>query len=305
MKKVIIIIALFLLASKGTGQQEVMVSQYMFNGLFINPAYAGSHEYISSSLLHRTQWVNFSGAPTTALLAVDGAIPNRNVGLGLIVAHDRIGVTEQTDIHGNYAYQLRLGEGKLAFGIKAGVSNYTYRNNKLTVWDANDELFTGNNNVWLPKFGGGAYYFTEKFYVGLAVPNLLAYDPERTFGLDINEVSSLRRHYYVNGGYVVVLSKQFKLKPSFLLKYEPTAPVQVDLNMHLLFIDHYWLGCSYRTGDAVSVMAEYQTNNRIRFGYAYDITTSKIRKYSAGTHEIMIGFDFGKAALKIKSPRYF
>jgi type IX secretion system PorP/SprF family membrane protein len=249
--------------------------------------------------------VNFSGSPKTALLAVDGLLPNRNVGLGLIVAHDRIGVTEQTDIYGNYAYQLRLGEGKLAFGLKAGASNYTYRNDKLVVWDGNDELFTGNNSVWLPKFGGGAYYFAELWYAGIAVPNLLAYDPERTFGLDVNEVSSLRRHYYVNAGYVWVMNSILKLKPSFLLKYEPTAPVQVDLNLHLLFVDHYWLGASYRTGDAVSVMAEYQTNNRFRVGYAYDITTSRIRKYSAGTHEIMIGYDFGKDKIKIKTPRYF
>ena len=125
-KHLIILFALVTIAVKG--QQDVMVSQYMFNGLFLNPAYAGSHKYISSSLLQRTQWVGFSGAPRTLLLAVDGLVPStENMGLGLIVSNDRIGSTEQTDVYANYAYQIKLGKGKLAFGLKAGVSNYIFK----------------------------------------------------------------------------------------------------------------------------------------------------------------------------------
>lgn len=304
MKKLIILI-ITLTGLSSVAQQDIMVSQYMFNGMFLNPAYAGSHKYISSTLLHRTQWVNFAGAPRTALLAVDGEIKGKNMGLGLVVSNDRIGAAEQTDISANYAYMLKLGEGKLAFGIRAGVSNFILRGSKLTYWDDNDDVFTGKRTVWLPKFGTGVYYHTEKWYAGLIVPTLLAYDPSRSFGFDVNEASFLRRHYYLNGGYVFKLNETFKLKPSTLIKYEPSAPVQADINLNLLYKDMVWVGGSYRTGDAVTFMVEYQTNFRFRVGYAYDMTLSNLRKYNRGSHEIMIGYDFGKDLVKIKTPRYF
>jgi len=304
MKKLMIILIGFIQLNI-SAQQDLMVSQYMFNGLFLNPAYAGSHKYISSSLLHRTQWVNFAGAPRTALLAVDGAIENKNMGWGAIVSNDRIGAMEQTDIYGNYSYFLKLGEGKLSFGLKAGISNYIMKGNKLTIWDANDEVFTDKKTAWLPKFGTGVYYYTAKWYAGFAVPTLLAYQSGQNFSFDVNNASFLRRHYYLNGGYVFTLNEKFKLKPSTLLKFEPSAPVQADINLNLIYNDMLSFGTSYRTGDAVSFMIEYQTNTRFRVGYAYDFTTTKMNRYSNGTHEIMIGYDFGKDLVKIKTPRYF
>jgi type IX secretion system PorP/SprF family membrane protein len=286
-------------------QQDLMVSQYMFNGLFLNPAYAGSHPYVSSSLLHRTQWVNFDGAPKTALFAIDGAIPDKNMGLGLILANDRIGATERNDISANYAYQLRMKKGKLAFGIRAGAINYMMRAKEVKLWDANDDVFADRRSVWIPKVGFGTYYFAEKWYAGFSVPTLLAYETNKDFSFDINQATFLRKHYYLNAGYVYKINDQFKLKPSFLIKYLPAAPLQADLNLHLLYRDQFWIGTSYRTGDAVTFMVEYQTNNRFRIGYAYDATTSRLRNYSFGTHEIMIGYDFGKNLVLVKTPRYF
>jgi len=288
-------------------QQDPMISQYMFNGLFLNPAYAGSHKYISSSLLYRSQWLNFPGAPQTSLLAVDGLVPSKanNMGLGLIVAHDQIGATEQTDIFANYAYQLRLGKGKLAFGMKAGASNYIFKSDGVTVWDANDAVFTGRRTAWLPKVGAGLYYFTDRWYAGLSVPTLVAYDAHHDFTFDVNKGTFVNRHYYLTGGYVFTLSPTVKLKPSMLLKYLPSAPVEADINLNLLYREKFWVGASYRSQDAVVIMLEYQSNARFRIGYAFDYSTSKIRKYSAGTHEIMIGYDFGKDLMKIKTPRYF
>lgn len=306
MKKIAVIIAIAL-SFVTKAQQDIQISQYMFNGLFLNPAYAGSHKYVSSSLLHRTQWVNFSGAPKTMLFAVDGLLPGKseNMGAGLILSNDRIGATEQTDIYANYAYQLKFKTGKLAFGLKAGVSNYILKSDKLIYWDSNDEVFSGKKTAWLPKFGFGAYYFSEKWYAGLSIPTLLAYDSKSNFSFDVNQATFLQRHYYLYGGYVFKLNDMFKLKPSSMIKYLPAAPVEVDINMNLLYKDMIWLGASYRTGDAVVLMIEYQTNTRFRVGYAYDITTTKIRKYSSGTHEIMIGYDFGKDLVKVKTPRYF
>jgi type IX secretion system PorP/SprF family membrane protein len=307
MKKSIILIFVVLFNITSKAQQDPMISQYMFNGLFLNPAYSGSHKYVTSSLLHRTQWVDFSGAPKTSLLAIDGLIPSKseNMGLGLIITHDRIGATEQTDIYANYAYQIKLKKGKLAFGIKAGASNYVFKSDNVTVWDQNDEVFTGRRTAWLPKFGFGAYYFAEKWYAGLSIPTLMAYDANRNFNFDVNEGSFLNRHYYAYGGYVFKLNEQLKLKPSTLLKYLPAAPIEADINLNLLYKDQFWIGVSYRSQDAVVFMVEYQTNSRFRVGYAFDLTTTKIRKYSSGTHEIMIGYDFGKDLIKVKTPRYF
>jgi type IX secretion system PorP/SprF family membrane protein len=307
MKKPIILIFVAMLNITAIAQQDPMISQYMFNGLFLNPAYSGSHKYVTSSLLHRTQWVDFSGAPKTSLLAIDGLIPSKseNMGLGLIVTHDRIGATEETDIYANYAYQLKLKKGKLAFGIKAGASNYVFKSDNVTVWDANDGVFTGRRTAWLPKFGFGAYYFTNNWYAGISLPTLLAYDVNRNFNFDVNKGTFLNRHYYAYGGYVFKLNEQFKLKPSTLIKYLPAAPVEADINLNLLYRDQFWIGMSYRSLDAIVFMVEYQTNNRFRVGYSFDLTTSKIRKYSSGTHEIMMGYDFGKDLIKIKTPRYF
>ena len=306
MKRILLITAAILFSITVKAQQDVMVSQYMFNGLFLNPAYAGSHKYFSSSLLHRSQWVGFAGAPQSSLISVDGPLMNQTMGVGLIVSNDHIGVTDQTDIYGNYSYHLPLGKGKLAFGIKAGVSRYYSKYDQLTYWDQGDQVFSSNiKTKWLPKFGFGTYYYAEKWYAGLSIPTLVAYDKDHDFSLDVDKSSDIRRHYFLTGGYVFELNKLFKLKPSVLFKYTPAAPLQADINLNLLYNDQFWFGVSYRTLDAVTVLIEYQTNYRFRVGYAYDFTTSTIRNYSSGSHEILIGYDFGKDLIKVKTPRFF
>lgn len=307
MKKTIILI-LIAIAGFVRAQHDVMISQYMFNGLFLNPAYAGSHKYFSSTLLHRNQWVNFTGAPKTFLASVDGLIPTKseNMGMGLIISNDRIGAREQTDIYANYAYQLKFkNNDKLAFGLKAGVSNYQFKNEKLTYWDGNDQVFAGRKSAWLPKFGFGAYYFSANWYAGLSIPTLLAYDSKKDFSFDVTQASFLQRHYYLYGGYVFKLNEQFKLKPSALIKYLPSSPMEADINVNLMYKDQIWIGAGYRSLDGLVFMAEYQTNTRFRVGYAYDAPLTKMKLYSAGSHEIMIGYDFGKNIVKIKTPRYF
>lgn len=297
---------LLIFCSQAFAQQDIMISQYMFDGLLINPAYAGSHKYFSSSLLHRTQWVGLDGAPKTGIFAIDGPVNNEKMGIGLIVSSDRIGITDQKDIFGNYSYHLKLGKGKLAFGLKAGVSKYSYKFNNLVYWDTNDQIFAGTvTSEWLPKFGTGLYYYADRWYAGLSVPTLFAYDPRNNFGKDVNRSGFVKRHYYFVSGYLFDLNSNFKFKPSFLLKYVESAPMEVDLNANLLYRDQFWFGLSYRSNDAFTAMVEYQTKSRFRFGYAHDFTTSKLKEYSSGTHEIMIGYDFGKELIKVKTPRYF
>ena len=308
MKKIILTLFVTgLVTLHAKAQQDVMVSQYMFNGLLLNPAYAGSHNYFTSTLMHRSQWIKLEGAPVTSTLAIDGPIKNKNMGLGLIVFHDQIGATDQTDIHANYSYHLRLGKGKLAFGIKAGVSRYMYNTDQLVYWDQTDNVYLEGKKqtAWLPKFGFGTYYYTEKWFAGLSIPTLLAYDKNYTFGADVNNSALVDRHYMATCGIIFKLNEDFKMKPSTLIKYVPTAPLQADLNMHILYKDQFWLGASYRTGDAVVAMIEYQTNFKLRVGYSFDFTLSNIRRYSSGTHEIMLAYDFGKNSSPTGKVKFF
>lgn len=288
-------------------QQEALVSKNVFNGLLLNPAYAGSHPYFCSALVYRSQWTGFDGAPHTQLLELDGPLAKETMGVGLVVSHDKIGVTEQTDFYGSYAYKLKLGEkNKLAFGLRAGVSNYMAKLSTLTVWDSGDDAF--NNNIQtslIPKFGFGAYFYSEKYFAGFAIPTLIAYDSDYSFSFNINKSSFVRRHYYINGGYVFTLNEKMKVKPTMMLKYVPAAPLQMDLSGSLIYKDMFTFGLAFRTGDAMVGMLEYRTAQRIRIGYAYDFTVSKLRYYSSGSHEIVLGYDFGAGKDKNVSPRYF
>lgn len=307
MKKIILIITAGLfVVSQSNAQQDPMVSQYMFNGLYLNPAYAGSHDYWTSTLSYRNQWVGFDGAPETAIAAVDGPIANKNMGLGVILLHDRIGVTRQNTALFNYAYQIKTSStSKFALGVNAGFSQFSARLSELTVWDE-DQVFQNDiTSKILPRFGVGAYYFGDKHYIGLSVPTLFAYQKGMDFNFDLSRASFLRRHYLFTAGYVFETSKDIKLKPSILLKYVKSAPLEADFNLSTVYKDKFWIGASFRTGDAVAIILEYQTNSYFRVGYAYDITVSKLRNYSQGSHEIMIGIDFGRDLVKMKTPRYF
>ena len=293
-------------ATSAHAQQDPMVSQYMFNGLYLNPAYAGSHDYWSSTLTFRNQWVGLEGAPETAIAAVDGPISAKNMGLGLILLHDKIGVTRQNTAILNYAYQLKLNKNsKLAFGINAGFSQFNARLTDLTVWDQDQVFDSDITSKVIPRLGVGAYYFGKKHYVGISIPTLFAYQKDLNFNFDLSRASFLRRHYLLTAGYVFDVAKNLKLKPSVLFKYVENTPLEVDFNLSAVYQNKFWLGTSFRTYDAVAVILEYQTNSFFRVGYSYDITVSKLRKYSNGSHEIMIGIDFGKELVKVKSPRYF
>jgi type IX secretion system PorP/SprF family membrane protein len=306
MKKLTLTLIVIMFCIRAIAQQDPMLSQYMFNGLFLNPAYAGSHRYFSSSMLYRTQWVGFDGAPRTSLFAIDGPIKNEKMGVGLIVAHDQIGVTRQTDVMGNYAYNIQLGKGKLAFGIKGGFGTYNAKVTDLTYWDKGDQIYANDiQSKFIPKFGFGTYYHTENWYAGFSIPTLLAYESGKDFKLDVEKSSFVRRHYLLTAGYVYSINELWKFKPSVLIKSVNNAPTEIDLNASIFYKDMIWFGCSYRSKDAVVLIAEYQANMQFRIGYAYDITLSRLNSYSNGTHEIMIGYDFGKDIIKVKTPRYF
>lgn len=279
----------------------------MFNGLLLNPAYAGTHEYFSASALHRSQWVKFDDSPVSQVFSIDGPIAKNKLGVGLLVTNDKLGVTSALDVSGNLSYKLDLGVGHLSFGLKAGISSYSANLNDIVVWDNDDPLYAQGNisNEMVTKFGFGMYYYAEKFYAGLSVPTI--YSMDKSIISDNSEESNFfTQHYYLNTGYVIETSSIFAIKPSILVKYEPSAPVEVDLNCNFLFFQKFWLGAGYRTGDAIVGMLEYNITPQLRAGYAYDYTLTDIADYSSGSHEIMIAFDFGKnVQIKTRSPRYF
>jgi type IX secretion system PorP/SprF family membrane protein len=169
--------------------------------------------------------------------------------------------------------------------------------------DAGDPLYLSNQSIWTPKFDFGVYYYGDRYYLGLSVPNVLAID-SRTVD---NKEAGLKRHFFFNGGYVWDLGKNgnVKFKPSFLVKFEPAAPITFDINAHFLFFDRLWAGASYRYNNAIVGMLQFQITSKLRLGYAYDYTTTAIRSYQGGSHEIMIGYDFAKTQVKIVHPRYF
>lgn len=265
--KIILTAALALALQGVQAQQEVMVSQYMFNGLFLNPAYAGTHAYGSASLLHRDQWTGVTGAPQTSMLAYDAPLMGNKMGVGFSMVHDVIGVSRDLQMDAHYSYHLRLGSGRLAFGLKAGLSVYSARLSELTYWDAGDAVF-GNDisNKLVGKFGFGTYWYDGVSYIGLSVPTLYAADEAITADVEGAMAHYFTQHYYLYAGRVFHLNEYFDVKPSVLVKYQPEAPFAVDVNCNVLYKERFWLGAGYRTGEAVVGMVEYQVNPHLRLG---------------------------------------
>ncbi|MCB0515727.1 MAG: type IX secretion system membrane protein PorP/SprF [Chitinophagales bacterium] len=292
-------------------QQDAQYTQYMFNGLVLNPAYAGSRDALSATAIGRTQWVGqqIEGAPRTASLSVHSPV-GKHVGLGLWGQIDEIGPHNKIDVFGSYAYTLNFDGGlRLALGIQAGIQSYNseYTKVETTVYDPR---LSEDFNKILPNFGAGAYLYNTKFYLGLSVPHLLNNEiqPNSTGGADTlnNKLAHQYRHYFLTGGLILALSESIDFRPSFLLKYVPSvAPLSADFNVSFLLKKVLWLGASYRNFDSVDFLVEIQATPQLRIGYAYDYTLSKLQNVNTGSHEVMIGLDIDKGNQKIVTPRYF
>src|SRR6185312_1583329 len=252
-------------------------------------------------------WVGFEGAPTTELASVDGTLKDKNVGLGLVLLNDHIGVSERTGLYGNYSYHLKVNAtGTLAMGLKGGVEYYNAWLRDLIVWDANDQVFTNNVlNKFIPVVGAGLYYYTDKYYGGFSVPNVLSYKPSTFLYLNLKNEPQFVRHYYLTGGYIFKLNDCTSLKPSVLVKYVQNAPVEADFNLNMLYANTICFGVSVRTGDAFLGMVELYVMKNLRVGYAYDYSFTEIRNYGAGSHEIKISYDLGKAAGNAGRPMFW
>jgi type IX secretion system PorP/SprF family membrane protein len=301
MKKILFAAGFALVMHSTWAQQDAMYSQYMFNYLAINPGYAGSRDVLSVTGLYRKQWVNVDGAPTTITLTADAPIARERMGVGLTVFSDKIGQEENTGVYGTYAYRLRLSQkGTLGFGANVGFTQY--RANLGGLASTNPESF-GNISEFNPNFGFGIFYSTDKFYLSVSLPHVL----DSKLGSISNGLTSslARKHYFLGAGYVFTINPSVKLKPSFLVKVVEGAPIQGDLNANVWLVDRIGLGILYRTGDAFAGLFEFQVTPSFRFGYAYDLTTSRLGAYTSGTHELMLRYEFATKKKKIITPRYF
>lgn len=289
-------------AQMATAQQDPQYTQYMYNMNVVNPAYAGNKEALSLTALYRNQWAGFDGAPTTITFSGHAPVGN-NVGLGLSVIKDELGPISETNAYADFSYTLQVGGNtKLALGLKAGATFHDVGLVDLETQDDNDPFFSQDINSTYPNIGAGAFLYTDNFYVGLSVPNLL-----NSVHLDENALKygSETNHYFATAGYVFQVNDNFKLKPSLMVKSAFDAPTSFDGNLNALFYDKFEIGASYRLDDSFSGLVGFQATPTLRIGYAYDAVTSEIKTVAPSSHEVILTFDlvFNKKALR--SPRYF
>lgn len=303
MKNFYFIILALLTYSLGFSQQLPQFTQYMYNTISINPAYAGSRDGFSLVGLHRSQWADFEGAPVTQTLSVHSPLENDKVGLGLSIINDNAGYENYTYAYGDFSYRLDLSKDvSLRLGLKAGMSSYKIEEELLLDPEvANDPFFQDGLNRWTPNFGVGFYLSAQNWYIGGSAPKLIDNNNNQA-----NEYLALEQvHYYLTGGYVFDLNDNVKLRPTSIIKATKGAPLSVDFTAAAIFNEKFFLGASYRVDDAVGGFLDIQLFDGFRAGYAYEYPISDIRPYTSGSHEVLLIYEFRFRNTRYKSPRFF
>lgn len=299
-----IILALPLLISfQLDAQQDPQFTQYMYNTLTVNPGYAGSRGHLSILGMHRSQWVGINGAPTSQVLTIDGPVGEKT-GLGIIATYDELGPSNELFLDGNFSYSLRVGRDnqRLSFGLKAGGRIFNVDFSKGNIQNP-DVAFQNNiENRFFPTIGAGAYYHTERGYLGFAIPNFFSEDH---YDGETQEIATERLHYFLIGGIIRDLSADVKFKPAFFVKWVPGAPLIADLSANFMIRETLTLGVAYRWDDSFSGLLGLQITPALSMGYAYDRTTTDLRNFNSGTHEIFLRFELISRQNRLKSPRFY
>ena len=296
LSKTILLILFVVFAGQAFAQFEASYTQYMFNGLAINPAYAGSHNSLDASLITRFQSPGLEGAPSTQTISAHTGIRDKKIGLGLMVITDKIGVTRQTGYYASFAYKIKFAKSTLSLGLQGGATSYRSDYSQLLIKQPGDPLVDGDVRETQPNIGAGIYYHSKMFYAGLSMPQMLG-------ALSENIIQS--QPIIFTTGVVLPLNDAFKLKPSVLVRTVEEQLVEIHCNMNLLIHEILWVGASYRVGSSVSGLLELQLTNQLRLGYAYDATLSELRQADSGSHEIMLNFQLRYTKKKVVNPRYF
>jgi type IX secretion system PorP/SprF family membrane protein len=310
-KVIAVIIALMTIANTARAQFDYMFTQYMFNEMFINPAYAGSKEAMSATLLHRQQWVSFPGRPITTSFSLHGPLMNNKMGLGMSILNERIGALNHNLAYASYAYRLKTGENStLAFGLMGGIHNQVNKFSELQISNDGtvDPQFSNSASTIAPNFGTGIFFSNKTFYTGISVPRMI--DDKVKFATNgavelTTKIEPSNFHYYFTIGNLFTLSKDLKLKGQAMVKAVQNAPLQYDINANFLIKEMIWAGASYRNGSAVSAIIGMQVNAQFLVSYAYDYNINSIQKYSQGSHELALNYLFSFKGKKVVTPRYF
>ena len=305
MKKTLSIFVLVIFMSTGVFAQQIpRYSQYMFNMLNINPAYAGNRDVATVNMLIRRQWVNFPGAPFSGSATYDKRISGSNSSFGGQIYSDRIGIEQTNGVQGFYSFTAPFENASLASGTSLGILNYSINYARSNPFDVGDPNLQMSINGYLPTAGLGMLYSRERWYVGFSAPALLKTK------INSNNQSVIRQaradgHFFLTGGYIMPISEMLTIKPSVLLKAVSGAPIQADLNANIWYGDLLGAGVSYRHKESLVGMLELQLNPLLRIGYSYDHTTSRLTYYNNGTHELMLRMELGGSIKAVTSPRYY
>lgn len=331
-KRTILIIGILLCINDVSfGQQSVQFSQYIFNSLSVNPAYAGYKEELFAQIALRSQWTGISGAPRTGQLSLDGLTNSitKRMGLGLQVTSDKLGPQNASSIYFNYAYRLQLNAEdteRLSFGLGLGVTNYSLDGTMLDPIKSEDQsLPAGTISSYIPDMRFGVYYYNPNWYLGLSVMDLISGNKSNDiFRWDAGTTQNLKRKrsMYIIAGTLVDLAQDIKFRPSMLWKEDFKGPSSLDLNAMVILNNRLWFGGGYRTGvnlwdkeyremqtlsnsNSVTGIVQFYANNRLRIGYSYDYIVSALSSVQNGTHEITLGITFPSKSNRIISPRFF
>lgn len=288
-------------------QQDAMYTQFFSNQLLLNPAYVGSRDALSGTAIYRNQWTGFPGAPVTESLSLHAPTPKGRSGWGASLLHDRIGITDHTSLTGAYAYRIDFGKFRLSMGINGQVALQRYDWANAHPLESQDPTMASYPRpLLLPNFGSGIYLDNRKWFVGLSVPRMLETELDKApSSAPADHLSQLRRHYYLSSGLAIPVAENLVLKPQVLLKFVAHAPLQMDMNLGVVWREKLWVGGTFRTHDSMAIFFQYTLKERFRLGYAFDYALTALNRYSNGTHELMLGFDLGKNANGFFHPRYF
>lgn len=301
-KRIVVLLVGIISLSTLYAQQEAQFTQYNDNMLYFNPAYAGTRGYLEVTGVHRQQWAGIKGAPMSQTLSFHTPLNYSSVGVGLNILNDRVGPLNQTWFNTDMSYMLRFrNKSKLSFGINAGVILLNSKFSELTLVDSNDDLLSQDMPTqFLPNLGVGAFYRGKHFYAGFSVPRVVLTQP------DFSQITYRdQRHYYFSAGGYFRMNDQVMGRPSVMFKFTDNAPFALDLSYAFVINEKLWLGANYRLSESVGILAQYQLNDNFKFGYSFDISTSKLARYNFGTHEVMLSYRLFRKSANFETVRCF
>ncbi len=298
-----ICILIILIPANISGQKIPLSNHYIHDALSINPAYAGSHNALSTTILYKNQWLGLDDSPRKQMISTHTPVFNDRVGLGLLIDHNRIGIFNETSFLANYAYRLEVNKGILALGLGFGVTLKETLWQNLVARDPDDHLLSyENRSALMPEFSLGTYYYNSDYFIGFSIPLFMSHELDESRGKYVSKNNISNYTYMIMGGYNLKIGSSSTLVPSMLIRYQAGSPVQVDCNAHITLLNKLMLGAGYRSWDKIIGICGYQLNNQLKVVYSYDYEFGQIGKYLASSHEIMLSYSF-EFKREVHSPR--